>query len=132
MTQISGSISLDTGKISQEIIEVIMPALAEINANVARLTGLMSWMTLDDPATVEILAECFPRVGLPDEGRILAGTRAFVEVQARNLARAGYALVAVNGTALDRKARDNGVQPDLPAPVPPTDVPGDFFNRQGD
>ncbi len=101
--QVSGSISLDLSGLADTLSRSHGQVLTQINENLARLADLVRPPMLSEEATAAVLAYYLPDYGPADD---LAAER-----QARGLAEAGYALVAVGEPAQQAEAARAGITP---------------------
>jgi hypothetical protein len=105
-SQTSGSITLDVSALADSVLTGLNPVMAQINGNLERLSGLLAAAALDEDAAVDVLQQYLP-VRAEANGDY-ADNRATAGYLAEHLAQQGYALVAVNGPALERELARNG------------------------
>ena len=114
VSQTSGSITIDTSGVAGAIVTALEPIMGQINGSLEHLAGLLAASALDEEAAVNALAENMPVAeppGWPMSPRDMAGHLA------EHLAQQGYALVAVNGPALERELARTGFRGVAVAPV---------------
>lgn len=104
MSQVSGAVSLDMGRVQREITaavgaevaKIVMPALVQLSDQIQKVSELIGAVVLRDDEVAPILAEHLPQTEVLKPLVI----KSFAEFQTKALADSGYAIVAVSGPAL--------------------------------
>jgi hypothetical protein len=115
VNQTSGSIALDMSGVAEAVTASLAPIVNQINANLEHLAGLLAASALDEESAVDALVASFPAAYRTTD--LYPDMRAVAGFLAEHLAQQGYALVAVNGPALERELSRNGFTGVAVAPV---------------
>lgn len=135
VTRVSSAIDLDLtavveetarlvrAEIGQVVAEQTMPVLAQLQAQIQALSGLLTSAALGEADTVATLACHLPAGTIGPDGASATGTGDTLYVarfQAARLLESGYAIVPVGGAALAHTIESATPVPAAPLPVLPT------------